>query len=208
MNLSYNMMGRIYIVIALSATLSISCGIMTHSIKNNNLPVPPSNAYVAETVIQRAFQDIDRLDGNGMQVSFIVTGTDNVHKIAHILTPEYLLDRGFIISEKKDDIPEIRVSVDTLYVAFSDGLSDQNVKQIFRSAEARVSVLLFEKNNSRKVFNGYGKYQDSIPYSMLDTVGMDEPYVVKNSRFITIFKPVLYGITLTSLVWYLYSYRG
>ena len=207
MNLSLSIMDRIYIVIVFLTILSTGCGIRSNSLNSNHFPVPPSNKYVAETVVQSAFKDIYMPDGNGMKVSYTVDGTDKAYKIADILASEYLHNNGYIVTDKKNTVPELQITVDTLFVAFTDKRIEQNVKQVSRSAEAKISIVWYE-NNSRKVYNGHGKFQDFVPCSMLEAVGMNESYVVKDNHFLAIFKPVLYGITITSLAWYLYSYRG
>jgi len=208
MNVFSCLHGRVSRFLLVPAVVCAGCGIPLLPGHDSYGSIPPSNNQVAETVIERALQNLDIPPGRGMEVLYTVEGNGEVTELVDVIAPEFLLDRGFRITEKDDTVPEIRFGVDTLYVSLSVEHPPHAGKRIVRTAEARIFAMLLEKDGTRKVFNGCGIFQDYFPFSMLDTIGMDEPYIIQSNRFVSILKPVIFGLAVTTLAWFLYSYRG
>lgn len=208
MNLFSCLNGRAYIFLVLITATCNGCSVPLLDDNDFKGTVPPSNIYVAETVIERAFNDLGIHGGRGMEVFYLVDGSGEINELVKVIAPEFLISQGFCISKKNDAIPEIRFSVDTLYINLMVERTKNTGKQISRSAEARIGAVLVEKNGIRKVFTGRGVFHDFFAVSMLDAVGIGEPYVIRSNRFIDIFKPILFGLAITAFAWFLYSYRG
>ncbi|MFC1607607.1 hypothetical protein ACFL47_06505 [Candidatus Latescibacterota bacterium] len=169
--------------------------------------LPLSNRLVAETVLKRAFSGMNIPDSH-VDVTWQVDTPGLIGDHVRILAPEYLLGKGYRLSMNNDGNLEIRFAIDTLYVYIAVERSPKGKKQAVRTAEARIGATLLGENGSRKVFSGRGTYQDTFPPSFMDAVGNSEPYVETRERFISRLKPVVFGVTLTGLLWYLYSFRG
>lgn len=199
--------GRFNIFLAVVSALLCSCSVPFLSDNDNQDGVPPSNNYVAQTIIERAFKDCTIPDGKGMEVSCVIDESGKIHELMEIVAQEYLTHRGFSVSGDSDTLPGIRLRVDTLYVNLIPERSKKAGKRIYRSAETRITAVLVDKNSGKKVYKGRGVFQDNFDSSMLDAVGTDEPYVISRS-FTDKFKPILFGTAITFFAWFLYSYRG
>ncbi|MFC1490949.1 hypothetical protein ACFL6K_07040, partial [Candidatus Latescibacterota bacterium] len=85
---------------------------------------------------------------------------------------------------------------------------------ISRFASTNIRAVLTAPDNvgsTKKVFIGSAEYQDSFPKQMIEVSGIDEPYInlFPSKKYIANnIKPIFLGITMTALVWLLYSYRG
>ena len=63
----------------------------------------------------------------------------------------------------------------------------------------------------KKVYKGYGVLEDTFPFQMLESVRDGESFTTifpAQDRIRKNVQPFLLGITMTALVWLLYSYRG
>ncbi len=200
--------GRFFIFLAVVSALLCSCSVPFLGKNDNQDGVPPSNKYVAQTVIERAFKDCAIPDGKGMEVSCVIEENGKFHEYMEIIAQEYLTHRGFSVSRESDALPEIRLRIDTLYVNLIPERSKGYGKRISRSAETRITAVFVDNDSARKVYKGRGVFHDYFAPSMLDAVGTDEPYVDFGSSFTDLFKPVLFGVAITLIAWFLYSYRG
>lgn len=208
MNVFSRLCGGFHILLASTALIYAGCSAFSHSDKACGDYVPCSNRLVAETVIKRAFEDLDFPNGKGEKISLKVEGTGGADEYAKLIAPEFLSGKGFYVSRRHNSIPGISVSVDTLYVKLTTERSKGMARRVSRSAEARIDVVLHANNGAVRVYRGRGVYQDDFPVSMMDAVGMNEPYVTVSDRFVSNFKPVLFSVTITLFLWYLYSFRG
>jgi len=200
--------GRFIIFLAVISALLCSCSVPFLSDNDNQDGVPPSNNYVAQTVIERAFKDCAIPDGKGLEVSCVIEESGKIHELMEIVAQEYLTHHGFRVSGESDTLPGIRLRVDTLYVNLIPERSKDAGKIISRSAETLITAVLVDNVSARKVYKGRGVFHDNFAPSMLDAVGTEEPYVICGSGFTDKFKPVLFGVAITLFVWFLYSYRG
>lgn len=207
MNVSRRLHGGFLIVLT-AVTVSSECSVRSRGSSIGEEPVPVTNRIVAETVIRCAFDDLDLPDGNGTVVRWSLDESPTSHEFAAVIAPEFLLRKGFRITESNSSIPEIRFTVDTLYVALNYERSRRMGKLIARSAEASIHATVAGTDSTRKVYTGQGTYQDSFPVSMIEVVGRDEPFVTSGDHFLTRAKPVVFGAVLTFFLWYLYSFRG
>ena len=145
MNLFSCLNGRVYIFLVLVTAVCNGCSVPLLGDNYLRSTVPPSNNYVAETVIERAFNDLGIPGGKGMEVSYLVDGSGEINELVKVIAPEFLISQGFCLSRKNDVTPDIRFSADTLYIKLMVERSKNAGKQISRSAEARIGAVLVEK---------------------------------------------------------------
>jgi len=200
--------GRFFIFPAVLSALLCSCSVPFLSGNDYQDGVPPSNNYIAQTVIDRAFKDCAIPDGNGMDVSCVIEEDGELHELMEIVAQEYLTHRGFRLSGDSDALPGIRLHIDTLFIKLIPERSKGSGKRISRSAETRITAVLVDNDSARKVYMGRGVFHDNFAPAMLDAVGTDKPYVLYGSSFTDKFKPVLFSAAITLFTWFLYSYRG
>ncbi len=87
---------------------------------------------------------------------------------------------------------------------------------VVRRAGAQIgAVFLYPRldrgSGVKKVYKGIGVLEDTFPFQMLESVGEGESFTTifsAQDRIIKNVQPFLLGITMTTLVWLLYSYRG
>ena len=194
-----------FLVTVLSYT---GCGKRSFSVNEPNQTLPMTNRMVAETVLKHAFDTISIPEENGADISLVVEGNGFADDQAKVLATEFLFNKGFKISGPGNSIPEIRFTVDTLYVALTREMANGRKKQISRTAGARIDAVYIDTDASMKIYRGCGAYHDFFPVSLLDAVGDNEPFVIMSDRFISYVKPILFSITITAFLWYLYSFRG
>ena len=169
------------------------------------------------------------------EVSYKVDGDSEEDNLLRIIALEFLLKHGYRVSEfrihnSEFTIPVIRFSLDTLYVNLYPRLdprldrggsrttkmskltrrhSEAHIKIVFLIVRAEhVQPLLPE---FKKVYKGRGVMEDTFPSYMLESVGEGESFTTifpAQDRIIKNVQPFLLGITITALVWLLYSYRG
>jgi hypothetical protein len=163
---------------------------------------------VAETVIKRAFDDFTIPCGEGTKVCIHSEDTGLASAQIRLLAPEFLFSRGYQVTARNDSVPELRFSVDTLYVAITTKRSQEMGKHIVRTAEARIDMTITDRNGLRKRFNGRGTYTDEFPVSMAAAADTNEPYVIRQDTVMSTIKPVVFGAAVTVILWYLYSFRG
>ncbi len=207
MNVLHRLFGW-FLILLTAVTVSVGCSVRFRGSSIGEEPVPVTNRIVAETVIRCAFDDLDLPDGNGTGVRWSLDESSTSHGFAAVIAPEFLLRKGFRITELNSSIPEIRFTVDTLHVALNYKRSKWIGKRIARSAEASIHATVASTDSTRKVYTGQGTYKDSFPVSMKEVVGRDEPFVTSGDHFLTRAKPVIFGVVLTFFLWYLYSFRG
>ena len=203
--------GRVFILSGLLCLGFIGCGIPNRGMKTVQAPIPPSNIQVEEKVIELALKDLGIPGGGGIEVLCVVGGENKASDMVRIIAPEILLRHGYRIVEKKVSVPELRFTVDTLHVTLTSEKSRQTGKITRRFAEARIGVVFLETNGTRHVYRGRGTFDDSFASYMLHSMECNDPYVID---FVSVdwltskFKPVVIGVTMTVLLWMLYSYRG
>ena len=183
------------------------CGKRSFSVNETNEALPMTNRMVAETVLKHAFDSISIPEENGADIFLVVEGNGFADDQAEVLATEFLFSKGFKVSGRNNSIPEIRFTVDTLYVALTREISGRK-RQISRTAGARIEAVYSDTDATKKVYSGRGAYHDFFPASLLDAVGDNEPYVIMSDRFVSYVKPILFTITITTFLWYLYSFRG
>lgn len=197
-----------FLVVLTAVTVSAGCSLWLREISTREEPVPLTNRIIAETVIRCAFDSLDIPGGNGAAVRWYLDEASSVYEFAAIIAPEFLLSKGFRSTEESGSIPEIRFSVDTLFVSLNTVRSNGAGKRIARYAEARISATVACVDGTRKVYTGQGRFEDSFPASMMEIIGKNEPFVTSSDRLITRAKPFVFGAALTFFLWYLYSFRG
>lgn len=170
-------------------------------------PSPPiSHRQAAERVIATAMDDLGIPEGNGMTACIVVDGAAPGGDILEIAAAEFLLEHGYKIAGS-DTFPEFRVGLDTLAVSLeSEGGFWK--KKVRRRAEARVKAVFREARDARKVFVGQGIYEDVFSKGALGKSDRDDPFIIDRSRSFTVVRPIFFGLTVTGLIWLLYSYRG
>ncbi|MFC1538955.1 hypothetical protein ACFL6H_05985 [Candidatus Latescibacterota bacterium] len=185
------------------------CGSMFQTEEPFHSEIPKTNSQIAEIVFESALEKAGIPGGRGVEIRFVVENNIIGSDILEMVAPEFLLNHGYIVSEKNGLVPEFRFSVDTLYVNLERAENDAQTIQ--RYAMANIGAVLTDSGGTKKVFIGSGKYQDSLPFGMMEAVGTHETYVHRfpsQEHIREKFQPVLLGITMTALVWLLYSYRG
>jgi hypothetical protein len=222
--------GRVCLLLILSLFPIAGCGSAFRAEEPFQGTIPKTNSHVAEIVVRSALENAGIPGGNGAAVRFSVDSSGTSHDIMAIAGPEFLLNLGYTVSESPEingSIPEFTIGIDTLFVNLEH---EKNVtRTIERIAVARISAVLTatgandltgnarstvgngSKGGTKKVFIGTAEYRDSFPARMLDAAGTEEPYVSmfpSREHIRSITQPLLLGITMTALVWLLYSYRG
>jgi len=173
--------------------------------------MPLSNVNVGEIVIERALENAGIPRGHGTEVFYQVDETSKASNLLEIIALEFLLRHGYRIVENKKSIPEIRFSLDTLYVNLDIRRTKSLSKIIIRNSEARIGAVFQDTSGLNKIYKGKGLHNDIFPFQILDSVGNSEPFVTifqTQDRIAEKVKPFFLGFTMTALVWLLYSYRG
>jgi hypothetical protein len=189
--------------------------------------IPETNVYVAEHVVKAALENAGIPNGGGAEIRFSVASAGTAQEIIAAVGPEFLLGRGYTITESRDrfgQIPECIVSIDTLYVNLDRGNGSGGM--IDRYAEARIKAELTgigsagsardamnddQPAGMRKVYIGSAEYRDSFPRRLIDVTGTGKYYInmfPSRERLKKNVRPLLLGTIMTALVWLLYSYRG
>jgi len=172
----------------------------------DSYPLPPSNRQVAEKVLFSAVENLGIPEGKGAGILFRTEGTGAARELLGFIAEEFLLKHGYQVHES-GNFPEFRFGLDTLYVRLDPGGKGKKLS-VERFAEARISAFFQETENSRKVYNGRGVFEDAFPSRMIGHVGRNDTFVIHHSTLYSVVKPVLFGLIMTGLVWLLYSYRG
>ena len=167
---------------------------------------PLSNRQVAERVITCALDSLGIPEGKGFTVHVEVDGTGIGQNILDMAATEFLTKHGYHVGGK-GALPEFRFTVDTLFVNLGREGGFRK-KQVRRIAEARIGANFRETQDSRKVFQGHGFYNDAFPVGKLNHVGRGDSFVVDRGSSFAVVRPVLFGLAVTGLIWLLYSYRG
>ncbi len=167
---------------------------------------PPTNRQAAEKALVQALETLGIPEGNGVTALFRVTEPGESGDLFRVTAMEYLLRRGYRIKES-GEFPEFRFDLDTLYVHINrKGFPRRKTAE--RIAEARIGAIFHDLDETRKVFRGHGIHEDGFPAVMLNQVGRDDLFPVGSDRLFGAIKPALFGLTVTGLIWLLYSYRG
>jgi len=197
-----------FLLVLIAVAESAGCGQWVRRSSIGGEPVPVTNRVVAETVIRRAFDSLGIPGGNGAMVRWYVNESSSAYEFASVVAPEFLQSKGFRSTDADGPIPEIRFTVDTLYVSLNTVHSRGAGKRIVRSAAAHLSAAVNGADSTRTVYTGEGTFEDSFPASMIGVIGKSEPFVVSESPILNRVKPFVYGAVLTFFLWYLYSFRG
>ncbi len=189
----------------------ISCGNAFRIHKHLQSDIPPSNTHVGEKAIASALLNSGIPECNGIEVVCVVDGEGKANNLLKISAPEFLLTHGYSVFTDKQSTPVIRFSLDTLYVNLDIKREKNEEKKIQRYSEARVSAVYYKTSAIKEVYIGHGVHEDSFPFKMLDTAGNNESFVHFNpatERISEKIKPFLLGVSMSALIWLLYSYRG
>ena len=197
-----------FLLVLTAVAVSAGCSQWIHRSSIGEEPIPVTNRIVAETVIRRAFDSLGIPGGNGAAVRWYLDESSSAYEFAAIIAPEFLQSKGFHSTEANGSIPEIRFTVETLYVSLNTVRSKETGKRIVRSAVARMSATVTGADSTRNVYTGEGTFEDSLPASMMGVIGKNEPFVTSSDRVLTRVKPFVFGAALTFFLWYLYSFRG
>ena len=184
----------------------VGAGFTAMGAENDPYPLPPSNREAAEKVLFTAIENLGIPEGKGAGILFRTEGTGTGRELLGIIAEEFLLNHGYQVHES-GNFPEFRFGIDTLYIKLDTGGKGKK-HSVGRFAEARVGAFFQETEDSRKVFNGRGVFEDAFPSRMLEHVVRNDTFVIHHSTLYAVVKPVLFGLIMTGLVWLLYSYRG
>jgi len=270
--------GRVCLLQGLLLLGFVGCSSAFQGGETNQGEIPISNAQVAEKVIELSLENAGIPCGHGTIVSCKVDGDSEEDSLLGMIALEFLLKHGYRVVENNDslvasryaesearrvqrsdslrcnavetknEIPEIRFGLDTLYVNLYPRLDRGSRTKNIRCVEAqRVSKLirrhsdppaivvrragahtgivflklsvhrgLINQTLTKKVYKGRGVMEDTFPFHLLPSVGNGESFTTifpeQDPRLVRGIKknvqPFLLGITMTALVWLLYSYRG
>lgn len=185
-------------------------GILNNGIRPPS-DLPPSNIQTAETVLLQALETSGIDGGNGSQVMYSVEGRGAEIDLLSAILPEFLLDAGYSVMEKGISLPEIRFHIDTLFVNLDVERVEHSGKILKRYSEARIGAVIMEPSGMKRVYSGNGRYEDTVPFHLKETVCTDESFVndfTDQTQLIKRIKPFVYGVIMTSMAWFFYSYRG
>ena len=250
--------GRVCLLQGLLLLGFVGCSSAFQGGETNQGEIPISNAQVAEKVIELSLENAGIPCGHGTIVSCKVDGDSEEDSLLGMIALEFLLKHGYRVvenndslvalqrsdslrcnaGETKNEIPEIRFGLDTLYVnlypRLDRGSRTKNIrcveaqrvsKLIRRHSEAHTGIVflklsvrrgLINQTLTKKVYKGRGVMEDTFPFHLLPSTGNGESFTTifpeQDPRLVRGIKknvqPFLLGITMTALVWLLYSYRG
>ena len=200
---------RLITVAILSIPLYLAgCGLIKKSPVSYR-QTPFSNITAGEKALKEAFinSGIPAMNSSGeygLEIS-----RDKNGMIAST-APEYLLDKGWKLNTKKTGIPNVSISLDTVFVRINSVKSGKE-KAVLRHSEAKISVVVNNPDGSKAVYSGNGIYEDNPPPEWVKSHRGSEDFVSYSSDFMQMkafIKPVLYSVTGTAFIWLFYSYRN
>jgi hypothetical protein len=170
---------------------------------------PLSNIGVSENVFRAALENSTVPDGAGQEISIEICGVKNIKDLLQQNAVEIFQKKNYKITEKKLEIPVIQINLEKIDITLS--VSDKIKKNIDRKSEISVSLIIDEKNGNKKVYTGNGQSTDTFNKEYLNAIyAPNEDIMVMNfaeSR-VKVVKPIVISVSMTILVWFLYSYRG
>jgi len=211
MNLSSCLKGRPGLFQGLLLFGLAGCGSVFQGGEPHEIEIPLSNLNVGEIVIERALEKAGIPMGHSTEVVCQVDEASEYGNFLEIVALEFLLGHGYRIVENKKSIPEIRFSLDTLYVNLNIKRTKSLSKIIIRNSEACIGAVFRETSGLKKIYKGCGLHNDVFPFNTLESVGNNESFVnifLAQDGIAEKVKPFFLGLTMTALAWLLYSYRG
>lgn len=195
------------------AILSISlclagCGIIKKSPVNYR-QTPFSNITVGEKALKEAFIN------SGIPVmspdeEYALEISRDKKGMAASTAPEYFIGKGWKLNTKKTGIPNISISLDTVFVRISC-IRTGKEKKVLRHSEAKIMVVVNNPDSTKAVYSGTGVYEDNPPFEWVKSHPVNDDFVSLSSDFRQMYsfiKPLLYSVTGTAFIWLFYSYRN
>ncbi len=173
--------------------------------------LPPSHREVGERAIERALAQSGIPDGSGATVGVRIAPGERAPSFLETVSLEFLQKKGYRVTRKDGAVPNFRFTLDTLFVTIEVLKNEEHTKIVSRHSEARIGTVFQDSTGNREVYRGRGTNVDSFPAILLGTVTNDEAFVHVSSvhdRIIRRARPFFIGVTMTTLVWWLYSFRG
>ena len=196
-------------VAAILISLSFSgCGLIKKSpVTYRQIPVSNTTAgekAIKEALINSGIQAINSVGEYSLEISRDIKG------MALSTGTEFLISKGWKLNTKESGIPNVSISLDTVFVKINSVKSSKE-KSISRHSEAKISVVVNHPDRTKSIYIGTGVYEDNPPSEWVRHNRGNEDFVTYSSDFrqmYTAIKPVLYGITGTAFIWLFYSYRN
>lgn len=196
--------GIVAITMLALACAGAGCSLLHGSGHNDGGNVPPSHTVAVERALDDALTNLSLPPGNSRMMNWTPTGRD-VLSLLPVHGATYLTGRGYILATADSIGLRCVINVDTLYVSLGSKDDDVRMKRI---AEARLTAELKSPKGDRQVFQATGSYKDTIEKRFIGTLDDDHPLLEQSKSIVSYLKPIIYGLTATALVWFLYSYRG
>jgi hypothetical protein len=195
------------------AILSISicfagCGLIKKSPVNYR-QAPISNITVGEKALKEAFINSGIPVMNSADEYSLEISRDKKGMTASTAL-EYFIGRGWKLNTKKTGIPNVSISLDTVFVRISCITSGKG-KTVLRHSEAKIKVVVNKPDSTKAVYSGAGIYEDNPPFEWVKSHPGNDDFVSLSSDFrqmYTFIKPLLYSVTGTAFIWLFYSYRN
>ena len=184
--------------------VSAGCSLLHGSRHDTQGSVPPSHTVAVERALDNAFSNLSLPPGNGRRMHWTPDGQD----VLSLLPPhgaEYLISRGYKLTAVDSTTLRCVITVDTLFVNLG---SKDDSGRIERVAGAQLSAEIKSTNGDRQVFQAKGAYEDMVEERFIGILDGENPLLQRSRGIVYYLKPILYGLTVTAMVWFLYSYRG
>ena len=186
------------------ACVGTGCSLLHGSGHDDADSVPPSHTVTVERALDDALSNLSLPPGNDRMMRWTPKGQD----VLSLLPPHgaaYLTSRGFVLTAVDSTALRCVITVDTLFVTFG---SEDDHNRVQRVAGARLSAEMKLPNGDRQVFQAKGLYEDLVEKRFINVLDGDHPLLQRSRGIVYYLKPVIYGLTVTTMVWFLYSYRG
>jgi hypothetical protein len=206
--MTFSLCPRTTVAIFLISLCFAGCGIIKKSPVNHR-QTPCSNITAGEKALKEAFINSGIPAMNSAEEYALEISRDKKGMVASI-APEYFIGKGWKLNTKKTGIPNISISLDTVFVRISCIRSGKE-KTVLRHSEAKIKIVVNNPDSTKSVYSGVGVYEDNPPFEWVKSHPVNDDFVFLSSGFrqvYTFIKPLLYGVTGTAFIWLFYSYRN
>lgn len=191
--------------------LVFGCGAAGRNRFSGEDVVPVSHSRALEMAVARAFETM-KLPRGGNSAICVQTALNPAapEGLVETIATEMLLTYGYKPVTDTEGASVFKITADSLSVALTS-VGRFHEEAVDRTAEAVLMAEIIGSDGSRTVYRGTGSYEDRYKSQLLPKTGTGDPFLRDErtgGRFMTYFKPLVIGVTMTIFTWALYSYRG
>jgi len=126
------------------------------------------------------------------------------------IATEFFRSKNYNVSMNNDTERKVNINIDKLQIVLIK--SGENKNLIERKTESEINFTFINNSGEKKVYTGESSFIDTFDKKYLNTLSIQENGVklvnLTDSSIFTKVKPVAVGVSITLLVWFLYSFRG